>query len=428
MQKDNSIPFQEKKEKFDDHNHVPISNIVSKFTWSIPDAKNLASRSNHRPVIEKRINIIGIKWKFSLNSNNWLDDENNGNGISFNIACQHDFGDPIDANINIKVGNKPEIQRKYVDDRKGSLFRDVCTVDEIILSDNMLDQDNFLHIQVTVILGADNFGIKGRLHEPSLVKPPILPKTFKDLLDTGIFSDVIVNVGKKQYNLHRAILAQSPVFQAQLSNNMMESKTGVIDLDDINIDAFDNLIEFFYTGKCRTILNTKGEPTTTISRDLAEQTRQLFKSMKRNMVSLRMKEKSKPKIEEKTIEKNQKTEKESMEKIINILLCADRFQVSSLINICVTYLSVNVTLNDAVELWLLADRMETTCFALKRQCLDIVAKNRGNILSVFQQMSELPAAQSIKLQKELADRISMTEVDDFRPIKDKYRDVCVPLD
>lgn len=487
--------------------HVPVS-VMNKFTWSISQAKLLGTSRSILP--EKNVVMMDRPFKFNLFSTKEQKNNNQDpKSVMFGILFQNSSGfAQIQAQVTFQIGNKSPIEWRGHFTGDKIIIENAFSLDEILLSGGLLTPSGSLEIEVTVNFDSENFGVKGSLTLPSLRgKQNIMnmPPTFKELLDTGLFSDVTVNVGKKQYELHRTILAQSPVFQALLSSTMMESKTRIIDLDDINVDAFDNLVEFLYTGKCQAFLKVRSEQvdlrkkgtsafpladdldkspeivgkkatngwinpydsdrgararyqdpkkdriddlidkletikTKRINKrnkiiddvydnwkdrkDLKEtkETKEV-KEVKETKETKEVKEikETKEHREPKEI-KNEIVDTKSMEKIVNLLLCADRFQVSNLIKICVQYLIIHASLEDAIDLWLLADRMETTCLELKIRCLNIIVKNRGSMLTVFQQISELPRDQADKLRREMSDRVVLLEGKKSSGSYQKYND------
>jgi len=73
---------------------------------------------------------------------------------------------------------------------------------------------------------------------------------FKHLLDQPDFSDVTLKVGNREFRCHRVILAnKSPVFRRMLTTDMMEARTGVVEIVDIEADTMEKLLEFVYSGE-----------------------------------------------------------------------------------------------------------------------------------------------------------------------------------
>lgn len=72
---------------------------------------------------------------------------------------------------------------------------------------------------------------------------------FKELLLSGSNSDVIIEVKHKKFNCHRCILgARSPVFAAMLDHDMKEKTSGVLTIEDVEPDVFQEFLLYLYSG------------------------------------------------------------------------------------------------------------------------------------------------------------------------------------
>ncbi|GFT03621.1 TD and POZ domain-containing protein 1 [Nephila pilipes] len=73
---------------------------------------------------------------------------------------------------------------------------------------------------------------------------------FEHLFDNKLFSDMIVCVGDRQYNVHRLVLAaRSPVFKAMFQSEMLESSESKIIIKDSDDEAFGELLRYLYVGE-----------------------------------------------------------------------------------------------------------------------------------------------------------------------------------
>jgi hypothetical protein len=64
-----------------------------------------------------------------------------------------------------------------------------------------------------------------------------------------LFTDIQVQCGTAQFNLHRAVLsAASPVFAAMLGSDMTESRTQKITISDADEKSVEQCLEYIYTG------------------------------------------------------------------------------------------------------------------------------------------------------------------------------------
>ena len=73
-----------------------------------------------------------------------------------------------------------------------------------------------------------------------------LEKLFEDMK----FSDVVFNIGTRQFPAHKSILAaRSEVFEAMFTHSTKEKLTNQIDIEDIEPGIFKELLRFIYTGR-----------------------------------------------------------------------------------------------------------------------------------------------------------------------------------
>jgi len=80
------------------------------------------------------------------------------------------------------------------------------------------------------------------------------------LLESAMFSDIIVIAGGREFPAHRNILAaRSPVFQRLLSTNMSEASTGKIEVSDVDARTMADFMLFIYTGSCNGGSNDQAE-------------------------------------------------------------------------------------------------------------------------------------------------------------------------
>ena len=87
-------------------------------------------------------------------------------------------------------------------------------------------------------------------HSPSLNHQGELMKDFGDLFEDARHSDVTINVAGQQFRAHKVLLAaRSPVFAAMFEHPVKENMTGIVNISDIEVDVFQELLHYIYTGQ-----------------------------------------------------------------------------------------------------------------------------------------------------------------------------------
>ena len=72
---------------------------------------------------------------------------------------------------------------------------------------------------------------------------------FKVLLGNRNYTDMYFKVNGKKFPDHKAIVtARSNVFSTMFQYNMLENSTGIIEIDDIEEEVFEEVLKFIYTG------------------------------------------------------------------------------------------------------------------------------------------------------------------------------------
>ena len=86
---------------------------------------------------------------------------------------------------------------------------------------------------------------------------PPLNSSLLSQLDNSEFSDVTLNVSGKEIHCHKSILvARSHFFETMFNSSYKESGTTSITLEDVQIDLFENLLEFMYSDSIQINLKT----------------------------------------------------------------------------------------------------------------------------------------------------------------------------
>ena len=85
---------------------------------------------------------------------------------------------------------------------------------------------------------------------------PIL-KCVKDSYINGQFTDCVIVCQGREFNCHKMILAgRSPVFNAMFTHDMGESRSGRLDIKDLDVDTVGKMLTYIYSDK---IDNTDGK-------------------------------------------------------------------------------------------------------------------------------------------------------------------------
>ena len=83
----------------------------------------------------------------------------------------------------------------------------------------------------------------------ALYANPVL-ESYKALLEDGTLSDVVFVVGDREFRLHKPIFAaQSPVFATMFEIEAKHQIEARVEVPDISVASFEELLRFFYLGK-----------------------------------------------------------------------------------------------------------------------------------------------------------------------------------
>jgi len=65
---------------------------------------------------------------------------------------------------------------------------------------------------------------------------------------------VVIEVGEKQFQVHKLILStRSPVFEAMFNSELSESKQNLVKISEVGIEVFEKLLRYIYTGSVESI-------------------------------------------------------------------------------------------------------------------------------------------------------------------------------
>lgn len=76
-----------------------------------------------------------------------------------------------------------------------------------------------------------------------------LPKDFSEMFDSGLNYDAEIRCGEHSVKAHKNVLcARSEVLKAMLESDMVEGRTGVVELQDTDISYIQDFVRYLYTG------------------------------------------------------------------------------------------------------------------------------------------------------------------------------------
>ncbi|XP_038959854.1 TD and POZ domain-containing protein 2-like [Rattus norvegicus] len=95
------------------------------------------------------------------------------------------------------------------------------------------------------------FSRPGQNMTPAIRDPrQMLADDLGELWENPLFTDCTLLVAGQEFRDHKAILAaHSPVFRAMFEHEMLESLTNHIEIHDIHLQVFKEMMPFIYTGK-----------------------------------------------------------------------------------------------------------------------------------------------------------------------------------
>ncbi|KAM3193304.1 hypothetical protein ACQJBY_070099 [Aegilops geniculata] len=167
---------------------------------------------------------------------------------------------------------------------------------------------------------------------------------FSILLQTKVGADVTFEVSGETFNAHRCVLAaRSKVFMAQLFGPMKEGTTtsSVIHIEDMEANVFRALLRFIYTDSCPEIDNDYMEEEQEMSQVLEEG-------------------------------QEDETTKDDMwlQRLQDLFVAADRYDLQRLKCICEMQLSDNIGVRSVMSTLALAEQHH--CQGLKEACLKFI--------------------------------------------------------
>lgn len=154
--------------------------------------------------------------------------------------------------------------------------------------------------------------------------------------------DVLFLVGGDEVRAHRVIVTlRSAVFAALFRQPLLDSLSGEIIIDGIRPAVFRSLIQFIYTATCG--MKSDEEPT----------------AMHKRIQGVEV----------------------DMEFVSDLLVAADRYQISGLVIYCGSFLLQSLNYDNVVRLFHLADM--TNCNILRQGCISFMTKDKARLTQLI---------------------------------------------
>lgn len=76
----------------------------------------------------------------------------------------------------------------------------------------------------------------------------------KQLFDNGKFSDIKIQVGQREFHVHRCILSlASEVFERMFQSDMIESRSNLIEITDLSEEICEEMLRFIYCNEIKNL-------------------------------------------------------------------------------------------------------------------------------------------------------------------------------
>jgi hypothetical protein len=123
------------------------------------------------------------------------------------------------------------------------------SVETAISTDNI---DKYLHNGALTLEITATILCIGKPIESSLkcqVPPDNLREGIRISYEDDVLTDFVIKTGKKEFKVHKVILAsQSPVFRKMFEVDMEEKRSGLLTITDLSPAVVSDLVAYFYTG------------------------------------------------------------------------------------------------------------------------------------------------------------------------------------
>ena len=195
---------------------------------------------------------------------------------------------------------------------------------KLIIPENTLDRylsDGALTIHAKGIYFLTSSPISSVCQENIHKADPL--KSFKQMFEEALFSDVVIKTGETVFKVHRGLLAShSSVFKRMFEVEMVEKREQIVEVTDIEPHVMSDFLTFLYTGSAPNV------------RVLAK----------------------------------------------DLLLAADKYDMPEFATICESEIKNGMTFANVAEIYQLASTLHLGCSAsLKKFCLDFMKQNTAAV-------------------------------------------------
>lgn len=147
---------------------------------------------------------------------------------------------------------------------------------------------------------------------------PSLIDDYDKLYESKKHCDVVFIIGEEEIPAHKLIIsARSKVFAAMFDSDMIEKKTGRVEIVDVEPAIFKKLLRFIYCGK---------------------------------------------------------VESKDTDELLKLTVAANKYSVLNLVSNCATQISHCLSVENAVDVLIIADQVNIKF--LKKECIDLIIKNK----------------------------------------------------
>jgi len=188
------------------------------------------------------------------------------------VFLYNNSGEDVNARFTLSVLDASNVKQTFLNIMEAKIFTadgnqsnwglQKC-VERTSLTQYTPDDRLTLIFEVTVIGDVENsieyINNKKIKEEENTVLTPLfhykkLVEDFESNLNLREHSDVTVTCDNKEFQCHKIILtSRSPVFKTMLESNMKEKETGSIEIKDMQLEVFEDLLKYIYSGEAPNI-------------------------------------------------------------------------------------------------------------------------------------------------------------------------------